>query len=96
MTRAEKNFITNSLKVCALTHKKEFTITLNDISVYVTWHEPHWNVGSYPIVEIQDNRDGNREPWRCIYWREGPENPQAWPGFIDDVCRFIDEYIEED
>lgn len=96
MTRAEKNFITNSLKVCALTHKKEFTITLDDISVYVTWHEPHWNVGSYPIVEIQDNRDGNREPWRCIYWREGPENPQAWQGFIDDVCRFIDEYIEED
>lgn len=96
MTRAEKNFITNSLKVCALTHKKEFGITLNDIGVWVTWHEPHWNVGYYPIVEIQDNRDENREPWMCIYWREGPENPQAWPGFIDDVCRFIDENIEEE
>ena len=96
MTKAEKNFITNSLKVCALTHKKEFSITLNDICVWVTWHDPNWNVGYYPIVEIQDNRDENRKSWRCIYWREGPENPQAWPGFIDDVCRFIDENIEEE
>lgn len=96
MTRAEKNFIMNSLKVCALTHKKDFSITLNDIAVYVGWHEPKWNVNWYPIVEIQDNRKEELEPWRTILWRSGPENPEKWADFIEDICRFIDENIEEE
>lgn len=96
MTRAEKNYITNSLKLCALTHKKEFSITLNDISVYVTWHSPSLNLNWYPIIEIQDDRAENRVPWRSIYLREGPENPECWTDFINDACRFIDENIEEE
>ena len=55
------------------------------IDVYIGWHTPAFNVGFYPIIQVDDN-DGN-----MILWKEGYEDKSSWYAWIMEI---LEEYAD--
>ena len=57
------------------------------IDVYIGWHTATFNVGFYPIIQVDDS-DGN-----MILWKEGHENKSSWHTWIMET---LEEYTVAD
>ena len=57
------------------------------VDIYISWHTPAFNVGFYPIIQVDDN-DGN-----MILWKEGYEDKSSWYTWI---MKTLEEYAMAD
>lgn len=62
--------------------RRDVLIANGSLSINIFWHEPSFNLGFYPIVQV-DYGD------KTIFHHEGSENPAAWWMVLDRAAKKI-------